>query len=49
MSEIVSLIATLAEEIIKIAWKVLKTCAHGVKIVIFSTVSITRDVLRLAL
>jgi hypothetical protein len=48
MSEIVSLITTIAEEVIELAWKILKICAHGVKIVIFSTVSISRTVLRLA-
>ncbi len=48
MSEIVSIINDLAYRIIRFIWKVFKTCAHGVKIIIYTTSAIIRDVLRIA-
>ncbi len=48
MSEIVSIISDIAYHIIRFVWKVLTICMHGIKIIVYSTSAIVRDVLRVA-
>jgi hypothetical protein len=46
MSEIVSIISTIANDIVRFVWKILSICMHGVKIIIYTTSGLIRDVLR---
>ncbi len=49
MSEIVSIISDIAYHIIRFIWHVFTICMHGIKIIIYSTSTIIRDVLRVGI